>query len=113
MRTMGGRTNRGVGVYIIIFTSDFLGSLGTIFDRSIGLKKSFWRLKISPSKFGEFETGSSVVLNIGFTLATGFSFESLIIFAASDRLMGPLLLLLEKKTKKFKSGVAQYMKKDQ
>ena len=90
----------------ITYTSDFFGSLGTIFDLSVGLKKSFWRLKISPSKFGECETGSSVVLNIGLTLATGFSFESLIIFAASDRLMGPLLLLLEKKTKNFKSGVA-------
>ena len=77
----------------ITFTSCFFGSLGTIFDRSIGLKKSFWRLKMSPNKFGECETGSSDVLNIGFTLATGFSLESLMIFAASDRLMGPLLLV--------------------
>ena len=81
----------------ITFTSDFFGSLGTIFDRSIGLKKSIWRPKMSPSKFGECETGSSVVLNIGFTLATGFPFESLRIFAASDRLMGPLLLVELKK----------------
>ena len=95
----------------ITFTSDFFGSLGTIFDRSIGLKKSIWRPKMSPSKFGECETGSSVVLNIGFTLATGFPFESLRIFAASDRLIGPLLLLLEKKTKIFKSGVASTWKK--